>query len=96
MKKPVRQSIAVGRNPLLELCPFCGEAGEIYCIPGDAGCRVRCSNTHCDFKPDSRISFPTEEGAIKAWNTHKGGLNSTGDVKSVARAFLEETQDLFI
>ena len=96
MKKPVRQSFSVGRNPLLELCPFCGEPGEIYCVPGDTGCRVRCSNSHCTFKPDSKVSFSSEDRAIKAWNTHKGGLNAKGDVRSVAKALLEETDDLFI
>ena len=96
MKKSVRQSIAVGRNPLLELCPFCGEPGEIYCIPGELGCRVRCSNEHCAFRPDSKFPLSSEECAIKAWNTHKGGLNAQGDVKSVAQAILDENQDMFI
>lgn len=94
MKKPVVQRIATGRNPLLELCPFCGEPGEIYCLPGEQGCRVRCSNEQCPFRPDSKIPFATEERAIKAWNTHKGGLNAAGDVKSVAKALLEETGDI--
>ncbi len=96
MKKTFNQTISVGRNPLLELCPFCGEPGEIYCLQGEKGCRVRCANEQCVFRPDAKKSFATEERAIKAWNTHKGGLNSSGDVKSVAQALIEETGELLI
>ena len=89
----IQQSIPLGRNPLLELCPFCGEPGEIYKKPEEDGCRVRCSNPQCIFRPESKLPLASEELAIKTWNTHKG---SQGDTKSVARAILEETQDLFI
>jgi len=85
----VRQNILPGRNPLLELCPFCGEPGEIFFVDGEAGCRVRCSNKDCSFKPCSQVDFQTEELAIKAWNTHKGGLNARGDVRSVRDAIID-------
>lgn len=62
-----------GRNPLLELCPFCGEPAEIF--KEEKGFRVNCSNNECPFKPLSRSSFATEELAIKTWNTRKGGLS---------------------
>ncbi len=88
-----RQSILFGRNPLLELCPFCGEPGELYSHDGEAGCRVRCSNKECLFKPDSLVNFQTEELAVKAWNTHKGGVNAKGDLRSVRDAILEAQQE---
>jgi hypothetical protein len=93
MGKTLRQKIVPGRNPLLELCPFCGESAEIYCVPEERGCRVRCGNPSCSFLPDSKAVFETEELAVKAWNTRKG---AGGDVKSVAKALLEETHDMFI
>lgn len=74
----IRQRIIEGRNPLLELCPFCGEPGEIFCVKGEDGCRVRCGNKDCAFRPESRRPFPTEDLAVKEWNTHKGGLNCPG------------------
>jgi hypothetical protein len=89
----IKQSIPAGRNPLLELCPFCGEPGELYFAPGESGCHVRCSNDACSFRPVSSQSFATEELAIKAWNTRKG---ITYDTKSVAQAILEETQDIYL
>ena len=61
-----------GRNPLLELCPFCGEPAEIF-NEEEKGLRVHCSNRDCPFKPLSRSHYATEELAIKAWNTRKGG-----------------------
>ena len=68
----IRRNIVEGRNPLLELCPFCGEPGEIFCVPQEQGCRVRCSNPECPFRPSSANAFPIEELAIKAWNSRKG------------------------
>jgi len=65
------QKFVEGRNPLLELCPFCGEAAEIF--KDETGFGVNCSNGDCPFKPVSRKHFETEELAIKAWNTRKGG-----------------------
>ena len=68
----VKQDIREGRNPLLELCPFCGEPGEIFCVPGEQGCRVRCSNRDCFFRPSSNESFSSEDLAVKSWNARKG------------------------
>lgn len=61
-----------GRNPLLELCPFCGEAAEIYLVK-KKGFKVVCSNDECPFRPKSRVFAESQELAIKLWNTRKGG-----------------------
>jgi hypothetical protein len=66
------QKFIPGRNPLLELCPFCGEAAEMK-MEG-SGIIVECSNDECPFKPKSRKGRETEELAIKDWNTRKGGM----------------------
>ncbi len=68
-----RQKILEGRNPLLELCPFCGEPAEIFCETNHDGCKVRCSNQDCQFRPESKQFFPSEEHAIKAWNAQRLG-----------------------
>lgn len=67
------QKFIPGRNPLLELCPFCGEPAEIT-QDKDGGFIVSCSNNECDFKPASRKACKSEEHAIKSWNTRKGGI----------------------
>jgi hypothetical protein len=70
----IPQKFVPGRNPLLELCPYCGEAAELFEEDNKAGIKVRCSNSECPFKPESRSDYETEERAIKAWNTRKGGM----------------------
>jgi len=69
-----RQKFVPGRNPLLELCPFCGEPAELYKAKKESGLMVRCSNPNCSFKPKSQKDYSSEELAIKAWNTRKGGV----------------------
>jgi hypothetical protein len=60
-----------GRNPLLDLCPFCGEAAEMFKEKKKYG--VRCSNAECAFRPASKAVFDCDLLAIKEWNTRKGG-----------------------
>jgi hypothetical protein len=69
-----RQKFIPGRNPLLELCPFCGEAAELSMR--EKGIIVSCSNPECPFRPESVGCYQTEEEAIKAWNRRKGGIDS--------------------
>lgn len=66
----IRQKFIPGRNPLLELCPFCGEPAELK--EESNAIFVECSNPDCAFKPLSKKGFATEELAIKEWNTRKG------------------------
>ena len=66
----IRQKFIPGRNPLLELCPFCGESAELK--EEKDSIFVECSNPECAFKPKSIKCFDSEELAIKAWNTRKG------------------------
>jgi hypothetical protein len=72
MKQLYPQKFIPGRNPLLELCPFCGEPAEIS-QDKEGEFIVTCCNSDCPFKPSSRKANKTEELAIKTWNTRKGG-----------------------
>lgn len=85
----LKRKIQVGRNPLLDLCPFCGEPAEIYCREGESGCRVRCSNLACAFRPDSSVSFSSEELAVKTWNTRKGGC-SGADLRALKDVIMRD------
>ncbi|OGV36458.1 MAG: hypothetical protein A2020_01930 [Lentisphaerae bacterium GWF2_45_14] len=74
MTSRLNQKFIPGRNPLLELCPFCGEAAELK--EEKSGIIAECSNPECVFRPKSSKHFDSEELAIKAWNTRKGGANN--------------------
>lgn len=76
------QEFVGGRNPLLDLCPFCGEPAEIFRLEKNEF-KVHCGNQSCPFKPCSQASYKTEEMAIKAWNTRKG----FGDEPSIRKLF---------
>lgn len=66
------KKVSTKRNPLLELCPFCGEPGEIEYDSELKKYSVKCSNENCKFRPLSKAVFETEERAIKSWNTRIG------------------------
>ncbi len=69
----ISQDFRGGRNPLLELCPFCGEPGEIFQKEESNQFLVGCSNLECLFRPYNKIELKSEIKAIQAWNLRKGG-----------------------
>jgi len=73
INKLLPQEFKGGRNPLLDLCPFCGEPAEIHCLNDKKDYYIQCLNNECAFKPVNKIPVKTELLAIKIWNTRKGG-----------------------
>ncbi len=71
--KFVPQNFRGGRNPLLELCPFCGESAEIFQDLETKLFTVGCSNNDCLFRPLNKVELKSEVKAIQAWNIRKGG-----------------------
>jgi hypothetical protein len=58
----------------LKVCPFCGEDADIQWISNHEY-RAYCLNEMCGItlpNEDTRLSFTSEENAIKAWNTRNG------------------------